>query len=65
MADICEICMRLIQIREEGAMIDYDEWVLCAKCIEKVENHNEKYPRRSFERCVREIQKIRDNNKKK
>ena len=60
MADICEICIRIIEFREEGAMVEYDYYCLCAKCHKKVKSHNKKFPRRSFERCVKEIQKERN-----
>ena len=61
MADLCEICMRIIEFREEGARIDYDEWVLCAECYEEISLHSEKYPRKGFERCVEEIRKKNGN----
>lgn len=64
MADICEICIKIIEFREDGANIDYDAYCLCAKCNEKVINHNEKHLRRSFERCVRDIQKIKKEKEK-
>lgn len=57
MANICEICMRIIEFREEGASIDYEGFVLCSECNEQVETHNEKYTKKSFEKCVEEIRR--------
>jgi len=59
MAEICEICMNIVGFWEEGVNVDYDGYVLCAKCNEKVELHREKHPIRSFKRCVRDVQKIK------
>ena len=62
MADICELCMKLLDHWIDGAP-DYDGIVLCACCTEKVEEIQFDGSGKSFKRCVEIIRKQIVSNK--
>lgn len=58
MADICEICMKPLEIYIDG-IPDYDDFVLCRQCEEKVEEieFSGKGSGKPREECVKIIRK--------
>jgi len=59
MADICEICRKMLEHYIDG-IVDYDKNILCQRCWERVNSlFNEFDGEKDFEECVEIFKKGR------
>ena len=66
MGEICEICMIQLKLWDDYVTIDYGaEAILCAKCQEEVDElYNKHEGDKEFKKCVEEIRKLKNKEKK-
>lgn len=64
MADMCEICMKLLEHWNDG-IPNYDSAVLCSKCSEEVNEIYYDGSDKEFEDCVEIVRKRKNEQQEK